>query len=89
MLPLDALHTLPLGHAKYLLRELMPLLSKGQKGQKAEILARLKAFHTSGIDVKLHGNICYYYQSFCGKDFKALIQIALFIIGRTIWMMGN
>ena len=56
----------------------MPLISKGQK---AEILARLKAFHTSGFSVKLCGNVCYYYQSFCGRYFKAWIQMALFIIG--------
>ena len=77
-LPFEALHTLPLGPAKHLLREQMPLLSKGQK---AEILARLKAFHTSGFSVKLYGNVCYYYQSFCGRDFKAWVQMALFIIG--------
>ena len=78
MFPFEALHTLPLGPAKHLLREEMPLLSKGQK---AEILARLKAFHTSGFSVKLYGNVCYYYQSFCGRDFKAWVQMALFIIG--------
>ena len=55
MFPFEALHTLPLGPAKHLLREEMPLLSKGQK---AEILARLKAFHTSGFSVKLYGNAC-------------------------------
>eukprot|EP00731_Ephydatia_muelleri_P019481 Em0012g306a len=76
--PFEALHTLPLGPAKHLLREEMPLLSKGQK---AEILAILKAFHTSGFSVKLYGNVCYYYQSFCGRDFKAWVQMALFIIG--------
>ncbi|KAL5488817.1 hypothetical protein EMCRGX_G017821 [Ephydatia muelleri] len=76
--PFEALHTLPLGPAKHLLREEMPLLSKGQK---AEILAILKAFHTSGFSVKLYGNVCYYYQCFCGRDFKAWVQMALFIIG--------
>ncbi|KAL5503005.1 hypothetical protein EMCRGX_G009879 [Ephydatia muelleri] len=30
---------------------------------------------------KLHGSVCYYYQSFVGRDFKGWTQMALFILG--------
>ena len=66
-LPFETLYTLTLGPAKHLLRERMPLISKEQK---AEILARLKAFHTSGFNEKLYG-----------REFKAWVQMALFIKG--------
>ena len=78
MFPFEALHTLPLGPAKHLLREEMPLLSKGQK---AEILARLKAFHTSGFSVKLWECLLLLSVFLWERDFKAWVQMALFIIG--------
>ena len=49
--------------------------------QKAEILARISAFNMSGFTVKMLGNVCYYYQSFVGRDFKAWSQFAIFILG--------
>ena len=55
----------------------MPTLSKVQK---AEILARISAFSCSGFNVKVHGNLCYHYKSFVGRDYKAWSQMALFII---------
>ena len=48
--------------------------------QKREIQARLRAFNTSGFSTKLHGSVCYYYQSFVEHDFKGWMQMALFII---------
>ena len=58
-----------LGIAKYLLKDVMPQMSAMQK---KEILARIRAFHTSGFKVKLYGNVCVYYKhSFLGRDFKA------------------
>ena len=48
--------------------------------EKKEILARMAAFPYSGFSVRVTGNICYYYQSFVGRDFKAWIQMAVFII---------
>ena len=49
--------------------------------QKKEILARMKAFNTSGMRVKLYENVCQYYQSsFLRRDFKAWAQMAIFII---------
>ena len=32
------------------------------------------------IAFKVHGNICYYYQSFVGRDFKAWMQMAIFVL---------
>ena len=71
------LHTLVLGSIKYLLKIWMPTLSKVQK---KEVLARVKAFSTSGFKVRMYGNVCYYYQSFVGRDFKAWAQMAVFIL---------
>ena len=50
--------------------------------EKKEILAILAAFPYSGFTVRITGNLCYYYNSFVGRDFKAFIQMAMFIIGR-------
>ena len=76
--PVEALHTMVLGAIKYLLEELM---LKMNARQKKEIVARLKAFNTSGMRVKLYGNVCQYYQSsFLRRDFKAWAQMAIFII---------
>ena len=65
------------GMCKYLLKEQMPLMSAKQK---CEILAHLRAFNTSGFKVKLYGNVCVYYDSFLGRDFKAWAQMTPFII---------
>ena len=49
--------------------------------QKTEILARIKAaFNMSGFTTKMYGNVCYYYNSFVGHDFKAWSQMAIFIL---------
>ena len=48
--------------------------------EKKEILARITAFPYSGFSVRITGNIAYHYQSFIGRDFKAWIQMAVFII---------
>ena len=56
----------------------MPQLSKRQKD---ELLARLRAFPSSGLKVKLYGNVCSYYQSFVGRDFKAWAKMAIFVMG--------
>eukprot|EP00731_Ephydatia_muelleri_P001801 Em0001g1801a len=76
-LPVEVLHTLGLGACKYLLKETMPTL---RPWQKREILARVRAFNTSGFRVKMYGNVCQYYQSFLGRDFKAWAQMAIFIL---------
>ena len=57
-----------LGIAKYLLKDVMPQMSAMQK---KEILARIRAFHTSGFKVKLYGNVCVYYKhSFLGETLR-------------------
>ena len=49
---------------------------------KREILAIIAAFPYCGFTTRITGNICYYYKSFVGRDFKAFMQMALFVIGR-------
>lgn len=67
-LPVEVLHTIVLGLCKYVLKDLMPKMSSRQK---CEILAMVKAFNTFGFRVKMYGNVCSYYKSFAGRDFKA------------------
>lgn len=76
-MPIESLHTLLLGPYKYLLKSTIPTLSKGQK---EEVLARVRAFNYSGFTVKLQGNVIRHHSSFVGRDYKAWAQMALFII---------
>ena len=48
--------------------------------QRKEIVARILAFCYCGFSVRVTGNIAYHYKSFIGRDFKAWMQMALFII---------
>lgn len=89
-MPIESLHTILLGPYKYLLKSTVPTLSRTQK---QEVLARIRAFNTSGFHVKLVGNVICYHQSFVGRDYKAWTQMALFIIypylteeDKTIWL---
>ncbi len=75
---METLHTILLGPYKYLLTVLMSNLSRVQK---CEVLARMSSFNYSGIDGKVLGNIVYHHRSFVGRDYKALAQIALFVLG--------
>lgn len=61
--------------------------------QKEEIQARVESCNFSGIDTKLGYNLCRHYRSFVGRDFKALAQVALFILGpymtpeeKSVWL---
>lgn len=76
-IPLEVLHTLLLGTCKHILKIMMPEFSP--KIRK-EILARIKAFNTSGFSTKMYGNVCQYYNSFVGRDFKAWTQMCAFIL---------
>ena len=69
--PVECLHTILLGACKYMLRSFMDSASSKQK---KEILAILAAFPYSGFSTRITGNICYYYKSFVGRDFKAFIS---------------
>ena len=78
---MEALNTIPLCPYKYLLRSLM---GRQHSAAKAEIQARIKAINFSGFETKLSYNIRRHYQSFIGRDFKALAQIALSLL--TLYM---
>ena len=54
----------------------MPTLSPVKK---EEVLARVKPFSTSGFKVRMYGNVCYYYQSFVGRDFKAVFILSPYL----------
>lgn len=89
--PVETLHTILLGGCKYLVRKFMHECSPTEK---KEILARMASFPYSGFSVRVTGNICYYYKSFVGRDFKAWMQMALFIIapylspeGKKCWLL--
>ena len=48
--------------------------------QKKTILATVKAWSYCGFDQRITGNIVHHYKSFVGQDFKAWLQMALFVI---------
>ena len=74
---MEVLHTLLLGTCKHILKIIMPeFCPKIRK----EILARIKAFNTSGFSTKMYGNVCQYYNSFVGRDFKGWSQMCAFIL---------
>ena len=75
--PVESLHTILLGACKYMLREFMDSLTVAQR---KEILARVSAFPNCGFTTRITGNICYYFKSFVGRDFKSWMQMAIFIV---------
>ena len=75
--PIETLHTVLLGPYKYLLKQTLSLLSPRQK---EELLARIRVFNYSGFRVRLVGNVVRYHQSFVGRDYKALAQMAPFVL---------
>ena len=86
----ETLHTILLGPYKYLLRSLMGRLTRSQKNG---LEARLLTFHFSGLEFNLNYNIVRHFRSFVGRDFKALAQISLFLLGvymtqeeKVIWL---
>ena len=76
-IPVECLHTILLGASKYMLRSFM---DKATPSMKKEILARIGSFPYCGFSCHITGNICYYYKSFVGRDFKAWMQMAVFIL---------
>ena len=73
----EVLHTILLGPYKYLTRKLISRLSPKQKEQ---VQAYVCAFNFSGFNEKFRANLCPYFRSFVGRDFKGLGQFALFVI---------
>eukprot|EP00731_Ephydatia_muelleri_P029726 Em0021g249a len=76
-IPIEVFHTLLLGPYKYLLKEFVPKLTERMKD---EVLARVNAFPHSGLTVKMYGNVCRYFKSFVGRDFKGWAQMAVFVL---------
>ena len=60
---------------------LRSLMERMKSAQKEEIQARVEAFEFSGFDTKLSYNLCRHFRSFVGRDFKAVAQCALFLLG--------
>ena len=63
------------------------------RSQKNDLEARLLTFDFSGLEFNLSYNIVRYFRSFVGRDFKALAQISLFLLGvymtqeeKVIWL---
>eukprot|EP00731_Ephydatia_muelleri_P016630 Em0009g1054a len=65
------------GLYKYSLRAKIPQLSQQQR---AELSARISTFQTSGHIGKISTDVAKHYKSFVGRDFKALAQMALFVL---------
>ena len=76
--PVETLHTILLGPYKYLLRSLLGRLTTAQKD---DLQARLLTFDFSGLDYKMSYNLTRHFRSFVGRDFKALAQVSLFLLG--------
>lgn len=55
-------------------------MQKRNTKEKKEILARIAAIPQSGFTCNITGNIMYHYQSFVGRDFKAWLQMVIFIV---------
>lgn len=56
-------------------------MSRLTTSQKVKLQARLSSFDFTGLDYKLTYNITHHFHSFVGRDFKALAQVALFLLG--------
>ena len=55
-------------------------MKKVSTNDKREIAARIACFPTSGLQTKLSGGITRYHGSGIGRDFKALAQMAPFVL---------
>eukprot|EP00731_Ephydatia_muelleri_P008745 Em0004g1083a len=51
-----------------------------QKKQRTQLSGLLSAFPSSGFTSRISRNIAKYYKSFVGRNFKALAQMALFVL---------
>eukprot|EP00731_Ephydatia_muelleri_P034921 Em0086g5a len=71
----EVLRTLLLDSCKHILKDVYA------KDVTTPEEARVRAFNTSGFSTKQHGSVCYYYQSYVGRDFKGWTQMALFNLG--------
>ena len=76
--PFEVLHTVLLGPYKYLLKATIRRLSTEEKN---ELLARLRGLNYSGMDYRVTGNIVHHHKSFVGRDYKALAQFSIYVLG--------
>ena len=89
--PIESLHTILLGACKYILCEFIDCITAAQR---KEILVRVSAFPYYRFGTQITGNICYYFKSFVGRDFKSWMQMAIFIwqyirFWRIVWWLEN
>ena len=73
--PVESLHTVLLGACKYMLRSFLDSRNAAER-KKVGIMVDL--FPYCGFSCRVTGNIRYY-RSFVGRDFKAFLQMAMFI----------
>lgn len=92
--PFETLHSILLGPCKYLVKKLISSLSPQYKKELlarmnvfnnsgifiVKILCLKLYIKYIGIEGKVMGNICYYHKSFVGRDFKAWMQMVIFLI---------
>ena len=76
--PVEVLHTILLGVCEYIM--LKSFMKSRSSVEKQEILARIASLPSSGLSCRITGNIAYHYKSFVGRDYKAWMQIAIFIV---------
>lgn len=74
--PVESLHTVLLGASKYMLRSFM---DSRTTAEKKIIHTMVHSFPYCGLSCKITGNIRFY-KSFVGRDFKAFMQMAMFIV---------
>ena len=56
---------------------LRSFMNQASNSTKKEILAIISSFPQCGFSTRLTGNICYYYKSFVGRDFKTWLQMCV------------
>ena len=73
-------------HHSFRSLQVSPAFSDGNVDQctKVDLQARLLTFDYSGLDYRLSYNLIRHFRSFVGRDFKALAQISLFLLGTKI-----
>lgn len=79
--PVEVLHTVLLGCSKYMLRQFM---DRKSADQKKEIMARIRAFPSCGLDCRVSSNISYFKSLWggilnllCNKHCLFLLPISL------------
>ena len=61
---------------------LRSFMDKASSTTKKEVLAIINSFLYCGFSTRITGNICYYYKSFVGRDFKSCLQMSIFVLQR-------